>query len=253
MASCIVFPAVPLLKLKANCLHCWLLQAPTRSSFCSYSNIWDICQKYFLAKYFQFLNSSASGKLFLGCCQAHLIVSNLTWAALSKITLENSWQDSPLQICGVCWRVFFFVFWGGGEYIIYPGERQYGTPDQYHGTRTLRTGRGKNLTTHKFSTLISNSWTRMAKKKSFSTCFFSLNLSDQAFKGVIDGVKVLHSQHTSNERQNDPTFCGTFFGSNQHRMWLASLVGSLNNVSHFWSLPCFVLPTFRRGGGGGGG
>ena len=172
MASCIVFPAVPLLKLKANCLHCWLLQAPTRSSFCSYSNIWDICQKYFLVKYFQFLNSSASGKLFLGCCQAHLIVSNLTWTALSKITLENSWQDSPLQICGVGWRVFFFVLWGGGEYIIYPEERQYGTPDQYHGTRTLRTGRGKNLTTHKFSTLISNSWTRMAKKKSFSTCFF---------------------------------------------------------------------------------
>ena len=246
MASCIVFPAVPLLKLKANCLHCWLLQAPTRSSFCSYSNIWDICQKYFIAKYFQFLNSSASAKLFLGCCQAHLIVSNLTWTALSKITLENSWQDSPLQICGVCWRVFFFVLWGGGEYIIYPGERQYGTPDQYHGTRTLRTGRGKNLTTHKFSTLISNSWTRMAKKKSFS-----LDFSDQAFKGVIDGVKVLHSQHTSNERQNDPTFSGTFLSRNQHRMWLASLVGSLNNVSHFWSLPCFVLPTFRRGGGGG--
>ena len=112
MASCIVFPAVPLLKLKANCLHCWLLQAPTRSSFCSYSNIWDICQKYFLEKYFQFLNSSASGKLFLGCCQAHLIVSNLTWTALSKITLENSWQDSPLQICGVCWRVFFFCVMG---------------------------------------------------------------------------------------------------------------------------------------------
>ena len=105
MASCIVFPAVPLLKLKANCLHCWLLQAPTRSSFCSYSNIWDICQKYFLVKYFQFLNSLASGKLFLRCCQAHLIVSNLTWTALSKITLENSWQDSPckyLECVGGC-------------------------------------------------------------------------------------------------------------------------------------------------------
>ena len=113
MATCIVFPAVPLLKLKANCLHCWLLQAPTRSSFCSYSNIWDICQKYFLVKYFQFLNSSASGKLFLGCCQAHLIVSKLTWTALSKITLENSWQDFPLQICGVCWRVTAIL---GGEW-----------------------------------------------------------------------------------------------------------------------------------------
>ena len=66
--------------------------------------------------------------------------------------------------------------------------------------------KAKNLTTHKFSTLISNSSTRMAKKKSFST----LDLSDQAFKGVIDGVKVLHSQHTSNERENAPTFLSNF-------------------------------------------